>query len=161
MVATSLTEAEFYSSVTCGKIAKCLCCVLTALDALCPGPTHLFIDNVAALHMINEKHPTPHAQHIDIHHFAIQEWCKKKDLVMEHLPGFLNPSDDLTKPLGWVLHACHAHRSMGHYKIGSPFEASLFSHWLSTRMETQEAGEGDVPNSRATASPEVSKTWDS
>ena len=67
VVATSLTEAEFYSSVTCGKIAKYLCYVLTALDALRPGPTRLFIDNIAALHMINEKRPTPRARHIDIH----------------------------------------------------------------------------------------------
>ena len=61
---------------------------------------------------------------------------------MEHLPGILNPSDDLTKPLGWVLHARHARRSMGHYKIGSPVEASSSFHSPSTRMETNEAGEG-------------------
>ena len=59
---------------------------------------------------------------------------------MEHLPGILNPSDDLTKPLGWVL---HARRGMGHHKIGSPVEASSFSHSPSTGMETHEAGEGD------------------
>ena len=34
VVATSLTEAEFHSSVTYGRIVKCLCCVLTALEAL-------------------------------------------------------------------------------------------------------------------------------
>ena len=71
VVATSSTEAEFHLSVTCGKIAKCLCCVLTALDTLRPGLTHLFIDNVASLHMINEKCPTPCAQHIDNQHFPI------------------------------------------------------------------------------------------
>ena len=70
VIATRLTEAEFHLSVTCGKIAKYLRHALTALDAL-PGLTHLFIDNVAALHMINEKHPTPCAWHIDIQHFAI------------------------------------------------------------------------------------------
>ena len=61
---------------------------------------------------------------------------------MEHLPGILNPSDDLTKPLGWVLHARHARRSMEHHEIGSRVEASLFSHSPSTRMETHEAREG-------------------
>ena len=38
--------------------------------------------------------------------------------------------------------ARHARRSMGHYKIGSPVEAPLFVHSPSTRMETNEAGEG-------------------
>ena len=113
--------------MTCGKIAKYLRYVLTALDALRPGPTRLFIDNMAALHMINEKCPTPHARHINIQHFAIQEWCEKKDLVMEHFPGILNPTDNLTKALGWVLHARHACCSMGHNKIGSPVEALLSS----------------------------------
>ena len=27
----------------------------------------------------------------------------------------LNPADDLTKPLGWVLHSRHARRIMEHY----------------------------------------------
>ena len=58
MLATSSTEVEFHLSVTCGKIAKYLCHVLRVLDVLQPGLTHLFIDNVAALHVINEKHPT-------------------------------------------------------------------------------------------------------
>ena len=53
--------------------------------------------------MINESRPTPRARHIEIQHFAIQEWCKQGDIVMEHLPGIINPSDGLTKALGWVL----------------------------------------------------------
>ncbi len=143
VVATSSTEAEFYASVSCAKIVKYLRYVLTALDALRPGPTRLFIDNMAALHMINEKRPTPRARHIDIQHFAIQEWCDRKDIIMEHLPGILNPSDDLTKPLGWVLHARHVRRNMGHYKIGSPTKASVVAHSSLARMGTNEAGEGD------------------
>ena len=38
---------------------------------------------------------------------------------MGHCPGVINNSGDLTKALGWVLHAQNARRSMGHYKIGS------------------------------------------
>ena len=54
-------------------------------------------------------------QHIDIEHFAIQEWKNRGDIVMCHIPGVISPADDLTKPLGWVLHACHARRIMGHF----------------------------------------------
>ena len=70
--------------------------------------------------MINEFRPTPRARHIDIQYFAIQEWRAAKDIIMKHLSGILNPSDDLTKPLGWILHARHARRGMGHCKLGSP-----------------------------------------
>ena len=135
VVATSLTEAEFYLSVTSGKIAKYLHCILAALDALQPDPMCLFIDNMTAFHVINEKHPTPCAWYIGIQHFAIQERCKKQDLVMEHLSGILNPSDDLTKPLWWVLHARHAHCSL------APHMRLLCSPICP--LETHKAGEGD------------------
>ena len=120
LVATSSTEAEFYSAVTCAKVVKYLRNVLQELDALRQGPSRMFIDNEAALAMINEFRPTPRARHIDIQYFAIQEWRQRLDIVMKHLSGILNPSDDLTKPLGWILHSRHARRSMGHYRYGSP-----------------------------------------
>jgi len=123
IVATSSTEAEFYSAVTTAKIVKYLRYVLSELDSLRPGPTRLLIDNIAALNMINESRPTPRARHIEIQHFAIQEWCKQGDIVMEHLPGIINPSDGLTKALGWVLLSRHARRGMGHYRSGSTVSA--------------------------------------
>ena len=43
---------------------------------------------------------------------------------MEHLPGIINPSDGLTKALGWVLLSRHARRGMGHYRFGSTDSAS-------------------------------------
>ena len=39
---------------------------------------------------------------------------------MCHIGGIINPSDNLTKALGWVLHSRHARRGMGHYRISSP-----------------------------------------
>jgi hypothetical protein len=104
----------------------------------------LLIDNLAALNMINENRPTTRARHIEIQHFAIQEWREQGDLIMEHIAGTINPSDDLTKALGWILHARHARRSMGHYRIGSLLESSAASQPLvpSARVEGAEAGEG-------------------
>ena len=98
-------EAEFYSGVSCGKVAKYLQYVQLELDALAPGLTLLYINNQAAEAMINKNCPTLCACHIKIQQFAIQEWRQKGDIIMEHLTGILNPSDDLTKALGWVLHS--------------------------------------------------------
>ena len=119
LVATSSTEAEFYAAVTCAKAAKYLRYILRQLDALRPGATKLLVDNQAAIAMVNESRPTPRARHIEIQHFAIQEWRNQGDIVLDHCPGVINSSDDLTKPLGWVLHSRHARRSMGHFRIGS------------------------------------------
>ena len=48
------------------------------------------------------------SRHIDIQHFAIQDWAEAGDIIMRHIPGIINPPDDLTKPLGWILHSRHA-----------------------------------------------------
>ena len=119
IVAASSTEAEFHAAVATAKVVKCLRCVSMELDAMRPGPSPMCIDNQAAVAMINESRPTPRARHIEIQHFAIQQWCKAKDLFMKFIPGVINSSDGLTKPLGWVLHSRHARRGMGHCNLDS------------------------------------------
>ena len=53
---------------------------------------------------------------MDIRYFAIQDWKEDGDIEVHHIPGIINPSDDLTKPLGWVLHSRHCRRLMGHHE---------------------------------------------
>ena len=55
------------------------------------------------------------SHHMDIQHFATQDWKESGDVIMSFMPGIINPSDDLTKPLGWILHSRHARRIVGHY----------------------------------------------
>ena len=76
----------------------------------------MHIDNLPALQIINENtSPTERSRHMDIRFFSLQDWRQEGDLVMVHIKGTLNMSDDLTKSLGWVLHARHCRRMMGHY----------------------------------------------
>ena len=113
--------------------------------------------------MINERRPMPRSRHNDIQHFAIQEWRAQGVLKMFHMAGAINPSDDLTKALGWALHSRHARRSMGHYKIGSPNEApSVIYPNPHARAATHKAGEGvgdqSVRDSSALVTPRVTST---
>ena len=57
------------------------------------------------LRMINVMKPTERSRHIDIQYFAIQDWRHQCHLELRHVPGIVNPADDLTKALGWVLHS--------------------------------------------------------
>ena len=115
ITATSSTEAEFLAAVLAAKQAKYLRAILKELqfEQLLPTPIHE--DNMSAIKMVNARVPTERSRHIDIQHFAIQDWKDNGDIVMNFIPGVINPADDLTKPLGWVLHARHARRIMGHY----------------------------------------------
>ena len=115
ITATSSTEAEFLAAVLAAKHAKYLRAILRELGFPQLDPTPIFEDNMSAIKMINSRVPTERSRHIDIQHFAIQDWKDAGDIVMRHIPGIINPSDDLTKPLGWVLHSRHARRIMGHF----------------------------------------------
>ena len=64
----------------------------------------------------SKSKPTTRSRHIDIQHFAIQEWRERGIVKMQHIPGVINPSDQATKALGWTLHSRHIRRSMGHHR---------------------------------------------
>jgi hypothetical protein len=115
-VATSSTEAEFIAAVSAAKVAKYLRSVLRQLRIEQVKPTPLYVDNQAAIAMVNENKPTPRSRHVDIQHFAIQEWRAAGEVELHHIPGTINPSDQATKALGWTLHSRHARRSMGHHR---------------------------------------------
>jgi hypothetical protein len=53
--------------------------------------------------MVNADRPTELSRHIDIQHFAIQEWRQRGDIKLAHIPGVMNPADAQTTPLGWIL----------------------------------------------------------
>ena len=114
-VATSSTESEFIAAVDAAKTAKYLRSVLADLGFPQDGPTPLFEDNQAAIAMVNESKPTPRSRHIDMQHFAIQEWRKRQIVQLHYIPGIINSADQGTKPLAWQLHSRHARRAMGHY----------------------------------------------
>jgi hypothetical protein len=104
-ITTSSTEAEFVAGVSAAKVAKYLRSILWELNCTQEQPMPLYMDNEAAITMINERKPTTHSCHIDIQHFAIQEWCQCGDIIMHHIPGIINHSDQATKALGWTLHS--------------------------------------------------------
>ena len=122
-VSTSSTEAEFLAAVHAAKIAKYLRSILAELGYPQREPTTLYEDNAAAILMINASRPTSRSRHIDIQHFAIQEWKANNEIILAHIPGIINSADSLTKSLGSTLHHRHARRLMGHY--GAPWTPSV------------------------------------
>jgi hypothetical protein len=120
VTATSSTEAEFIAAVLCAKAVRYLRAVVRELGFPMPGPTILYEDNASAIKIINARHTTDRSRHIQIQWFAIQEWKEQGDIEMRFISGSVNPSDDLTKPVGWILHSRHCRHLMGHY----PYKAN-------------------------------------
>ena len=114
-VSTSSTEAELIAAVDAAKMVKYLRSVLIELGFPPRGPTVLHEDNQAAIEMINHDKPTARSRHVDIQHFAIQEWQRRDIITMKYLSTTLNVSDAETKALSWTLLSRHVRRAMGHY----------------------------------------------
>lgn len=92
-------EAEFLAAVLTAKHAKCLWSMLKDLGFTQHEPTPIYFDNKSAINMIKVLVPTDRSRHIDIQLIDIQDWKDAGDITMAHIPGIINPSDDLTKPL--------------------------------------------------------------
>ena len=114
ITALSSTEAELIAAVTAAKTARFIRSVLTELRLPQMEPTPIYEDNASAIEIVNASKPTGRSRHIDIRFFAIQDWKRQNDIKIVHIPGVINSADDLTKPLGWVLHSRHARYIMGH-----------------------------------------------
>ena len=110
-----LNQLLLIAAVTAAKTAKYLRSVLIGLRFPQDEPTPIYEDNASAIEIINAQKPTERSRHIEIRFFAIQDWKMKGEIKMLHIPGVINPADDLTKPLGWILHSRHARYIMGHY----------------------------------------------
>jgi phage antirepressor YoqD-like protein len=65
-VATSSTKAEFVAAVSAANVTKYLRSVLHELGFGQGKLTPLYVDNQAAIAMVNERKPTPHSRHIHI-----------------------------------------------------------------------------------------------
>ena len=115
LTAGSSTEAEFIAAVTTAKLIWYLCCVLKQLGEKQTKPADFYINNLYALKITNDDcSPTERTRHMDLRFFSIQDWREAEDIIMKHILGVLNSFNNMTKPLGWVLHDQHYHCIMGH-----------------------------------------------
>ena len=48
--------------------------------------------------MANARQPTIRTRHMDIKHFAIQEWVEEDLIVLEQIASENNSADSMTKP---------------------------------------------------------------
>jgi len=69
--------------------------------------------------MTNADRPTERSRHIDIQYFAIQDWKKAGHIILLKIPGVINPSNALTKAVGWILHLRHVRHMMGNFGFRS------------------------------------------
>lgn len=125
VVALSSTEAEFAAAVDAGKAILYVRTILDQLNIPQLDATVLHIDNNGALNMANQQQPTRRTRHVDIKHFALQDWVERDLLVLRRITTSDNYSDALTKVVGRTLYYHHFNYIMGRLR---PSYANFIDH---------------------------------
>jgi hypothetical protein len=115
-VSTSSTEAEFIGASDAAKMALYIRSILDELHVPQTHATLIYEDNAAALMTANASQPTKRTRHMDIRHFAIQEWVECDLIQLKRVDTTVNLSDTLTKPLQRILFYRHLDALMGRHR---------------------------------------------
>ncbi len=114
-VTLSSCEAELVALVDTAKRLRCIRQILRALSIPINHATPLYCDNAAAIKVSTATGTTKRLRHVDIRHFAIQEWTRSHELTVLKVHTSQNPADLCTKALDRKLHTRHMLRLMGYY----------------------------------------------
>ena len=143
ITAQNVSEAELIAGNAAGKVIKYIRMVLTDLGFPPTGPSPIWEDNESVLKIVNHDRPTPRSCHIAIRYFGLQQWCELGELVLIHICGKINPSDALTKAMGWILHYRHCRFLMGYHGF-RPHPTTLSSAASSTVLTVREGVSGST-----------------
>ena len=112
-VAQSSTEAEFVAASEAGKSILYLRTILEQIGLEQERATILYEDNQGALLMAQAGRPTKRTKHIDIRHFALQQWVENDIIDFQRIATSDNSADALTKATPRTLFYRHMNHIMG------------------------------------------------
>jgi hypothetical protein len=112
-VAQSSTEAEFMAAAEAGKYVLYLRTIMQQIGLEQHHASIMYEDNQGALMMAQAGQPTRRTRHIDIKHFAIQDWVSQDLLSFKRIHTSDNSSDALTKATSRTLFYRHNDHIMG------------------------------------------------
>ena len=112
-IAQSSTEAEFVAASEAGKCILYLRTILHQIGLEQEKATILYEDNQGALLMAQAGRPTKRTKHIDIRHFALQQWVENDLINFQRISTSDNSADALTKATPRTLFYRHMNHIMG------------------------------------------------
>ena len=119
IVSHSSTEAEFIAACDAAKVALYLRSIFEDIGIPQEEATVILEDNTGALMMANAKQPTRRTKHMEVKHFAIQNWVEEDLILLEQIPTTNNSADSFTKALPRTLFYKHSDVIMG--RIPPPY----------------------------------------
>jgi len=119
----SSTEAEFTAAAMAGNAILYVRSILHEIGLDQESATVLYEDNQGTLLMANAQRPTKRTRHMDIKHFALQDWVERDLLaITTRIDTSDNWADVLTKATSRTLFHRHMNFILGkvvpHYVRG-------------------------------------------
>lgn len=99
IVATSSTDAEYVAAHDASKEIVWARVLMQELGHQQVKPTKLFIDNIAALKLVDNPAFHRRTKHIDIKYHYTRDLVSQGHILMEHIPSCKQLADILTKVL--------------------------------------------------------------
>ena len=75
--------------------------------------TRIYEDNTATIAVSNHERATKRIRHVGLRHFSIFHWFKNGEVTLGSMSNSKNPSDELTKHVGNILHSIHSDTLLG------------------------------------------------
>ena len=126
IIATSSSEAEFIAAAEAGKQILYIRSILQAIGIEQKEATTLYEDNMGALLMASAHKPTKRTKHMDIRHFALQDWVDRDLILLKRIATIDNYADAMTKPLARTLF--HRHMNYIQGKVIPPYAPIYKKH---------------------------------
>ena len=133
-MALSTSEAEFIAAAEAGKQILYIRSILDSIGIPQEASTTLYEDNQGALLMDNAQKPTKRTKHMDIRHFALQDWVNQDLLTLKRITTSDNYANVMTKSLHKSLFYKHMNFIQG--KI-IPQYSYAHSLWKNNHMREE------------------------
>jgi hypothetical protein len=98
-VALSTAEAELMAITEVLKEVRWLTLILEEMKYEVKKPVKIFTDNQAAMKMSQNDIEHDRSKHIDIRHYAIRDYIKKNEIIVQYINTAEQVADMLTKSL--------------------------------------------------------------
>lgn len=129
-ISMSSCEAELQAFTTTSKRVKYIRAIFKGLRFNVDKPTPTYTDNDACRLVASATGTTKRLRHVDLRHFAIQEWRSRGLILPLRVDTTTNPSDLLTKLTdSRAMHWRHTNRLMGYHGPLSVMPGSRAPIW--------------------------------
>jgi hypothetical protein len=113
-VSLSSTEAEYYAVSEVVKEIKFIAQMHEFLEVKVNYPIRVYVDNVGAIFLANNKTSSQRTKHVDVRYHFIRQYIEEGKIIIEFVRSENNDADLMTKNVSGDIHERHRDKMLLH-----------------------------------------------